>query len=206
MSATPIPMLRAISGGRGRERTPLELQRAFHLGDQGAFEQLARPHLDTLFTLCLRLTKNRAEAEDLAQETLVKVMRLHSRYDPSRSFRPWLLKIAVNMCRDRMRTVWWKRVLPFASPQGDTRPSPEANASGHHNDRLVRHALGELPPKYREALALFHLQDLQYKEMAEITGVAIPALKQRVRRGSEMLRKKVTELYPELVPARIHPQ
>ena len=199
-------MLRAINGGRGRAPTTSELRRAFHMGDTDAFGQLARPHLDTLFTLCLRLTKNRTEAEDLTQESLVKVMRLHSRYDPARSFRPWLLKISVNLCRDRMRTVWWKRVLPFSSPHGDTKPSPEELASGNRNDQLVRHALSELPPMYREALALFHLQDLPYKEMEQITGVAIPALKQRVRRGSVMLRNKVAELYPELVPARIHPQ
>ena len=75
-----------------------------------------------------------------------------------------------------------------------------ADAAGR--DELVRAALVELPDIYREALALYHLEDLAYKEMSEITGVAVPALKQRVRRGSILLREKIATLYPELVPVR----
>ena len=67
---------------------------------------------------------------------------------------------------------------------------------------MVRSALAELAPHYREALALFHLQDMSYAEMSTITGVSIAALKQRVRRGTQQLREAVTRLYPELVPDR----
>jgi len=89
------------------------LRRRFHTGDPAAFEALARPHLDLLYTLCLRMVRAEAEAEDLAQETLIRALGRHRQYDPSRAFRPWLMTIATNLCRDRLRTVWWQRVVPF---------------------------------------------------------------------------------------------
>ena len=115
------------------------------------------------------------------------------------------LKVAINLCRDRLRTVWWKRVVPLdGGPLRARRPDPESAADAMSRDRLIRKALDGLPPMYREALALYHLEDLPYREISEITGVAVPALKQRVRRGSAMLRKKIVELYPELKLSRIH--
>jgi DNA-directed RNA polymerase specialized sigma24 family protein len=99
--------------------------------------------------------------------------------------------------------VWWKRVLPLTGIiLREDRHTPEAAADAKSRGVLVRRAMAALPQIYRESLALYHLQDLPYREMEEITGIAVPALKQRVRRGSEMLRKKIAELYPELMPVR----
>jgi RNA polymerase sigma-70 factor (ECF subfamily) len=200
MSMTPEPALRTIQGGLHSE--DIALRQAFVNGDRAAFDALTRPLLDSLYTLCLRMTKNSAEAEDIAQDSLIKALDRAHRYDPNRPFRPWLLKVAVNLCRDRLRTVWWKRVMGMAVPQTDPAPNPERCADARGRDRLVRHAMASLPPIYREALALYHLSDLPYAEISEITGVAVPALKQRVRRGSTMLREKIATLYPELTPVR----
>ena len=199
--STPVPALRILSGGPHGE--DLEVRRRFAAGDQRALEVLARPHLDQLYTLCLRLTKNPTEAQDLAQDTLIKVMDRCHRYDPERPFRPWLFKVAVNLCKDRVRTVWWKRVIGLTGePLRTPTPTPERISAANSRDAAVRKALHTLPPMYREALALYHLNDMQYAEMSEVTGVAVPALKQRVRRGSRMLREKIASLYPELAPAR----
>lgn len=182
------------------------LRLAFHQGDPDAFAELARPHLDTLYTLCLRMLGDPVLAEDLAQDALARVLQQASRYDPARPFRPWLLKVGLNLCRDRLRAVWWRRVLSLgAIAEGtlfDPGPDPEAVRSASERDRLVRNALATLPPKYREAVSLFHLEEMTYAEMTEITGVAVPALKQRVRRGCILLRNAVTRMYPELLPGR----
>jgi len=179
-----------------------ELRRAFHSGDTDAFEALAAPHLDQLYTHCLRMTGNRADAEDLAQEALVRAMTNHHRYDPSRSFRPWLLTIGANLCRDRLRTIWWRRVDPLHPWRADDSPSPELQVARCERDAKVREALLQLKPKYREAVSLFHLEGLQYSELAQITGARVPALKQRVRRGLQQLERILRETYPELDPAR----
>jgi len=177
------------------------LQRRFKAGDISAFSALSRPHLDTLYTLCLRMTHSPVDAEDLSQETLAKALRSRRRYDPARPFRPWLLSIAANLCRDHLRTVWWRRVLPL-SEQQDTTRSPERLSACAERDKTVRDALSKLPRRYREAVALFHLDDMTYAEMSQITGASVPALKQRVRRGNVMLQDTIQRLYPELLTTR----
>jgi RNA polymerase sigma-70 factor (ECF subfamily) len=149
------------------------------------------------------MTANVAEAEDLAQESLVRALRQHAAYDPERAFRPWLLAIASNLCRDRLRSAWWRRMV-------NAEPLPEASDTdvegavlGKESDEQVRRALASLPALYREALSLYHLGDMSYREMETITGAAIPALKQRVRRGTAMLQKAMQRLYPHLVARRI---
>lgn len=176
----------------------LELQRRFVAGDREAFGLLVEPHLDTLYTACLRLMSSAAQAEDAAQEALVSAMRNHHGFTVGRPLRPWLLTIARNRCRSTLRGPWWRRVLPLDTPQVSPDNDPEYVTVALDSDAKVRRALMTLPEYYREALALFHLQDMSYAEMSEITGVGVPALKQRVRRGSALLREKVQKLYPEL--------
>lgn len=172
-------------------------------GDTDAFDELARPHLNALYTLCLRVVGNPQEAEDLAQVALVKALEARDRFDPDRAFKPWLFQITLNVCRDRLRTVWWSRILPLSKAPEEPQPSPELRTEATQRDAMVRHALSTLPQKYREAVALFHLEDMTYAEMSEITDTSIPALKQRVRRGLEMLGAAVERMYPELVQGRI---
>jgi RNA polymerase sigma-70 factor (ECF subfamily) len=183
------------------QQEQLALQRAFHQGDRRAFEQLVAPYLDDVYTLCLRLTRNPVEAEDLAQEALLKALRSHRLYNPERPLRPWLLTVAGNLSRSRLRSTWWRKVVPFAQER-QTDHTPETEAGGLDRDAKVRQALATLPDIYREAVAVFHLEDLSYNEMAEITGVSVPALKQRVRRGTLLLRAAVERMYPDLDLAR----
>lgn len=198
MAHDAAPRLRAVPDGADGA-----LRVAFATGDADAFGTLAAPHLDALYTLCLRMTRDPAVADDLAQETLVKVLRQADRYDPSRAFRPWLLKVGLNLCRDRLRTVWWRRVVSFEFGRlGSGSESVDRCLEGSERDRMVRNALATLPPKYREAVTLFHLDDMTYAEMEEITGVNGPALKQRVRRGCIMLREAVERMYPDLARDR----
>lgn len=180
------------------------LRRRFQAGDRSAFERLARPHLDVLYTLCLRILGEPTDAEDVAQDTLLRAMDRCRYYDPERAFRPWLLSIATNLCRDRLRTVWWRRVVGW-TPRAETAvpPRAESQAEAGERDAQVRAAMLQLPVIYREAVALFHLEDMSYSQMEEITGVSQPALKQRVRRGTQLLREILLRLYPDVSISRI---
>lgn len=179
-----------------------QLRQRFHEGDIEAFQELVAPWVDDVYTICLRLTGNAADAEDLAQDALIRAIQKHRQYSPDRALRPWLLTIAANMARSRTRSVWWKRVLPFVKEEPSERPGPGREVEGLDEDAKVRHALSTIPDIYREAVSLFHLDGMTYKEMQEITGVAVPALKQRVRRGTLMLRAAITKLYPDMEPGR----
>lgn len=179
-----------------------ELRQRFHQGDIDAFQELVAPWVDDVYTICLRLTGSAADAEDLAQDALIRAIQKHHLYNPDRALRPWLLTIAANMARSRTRSVWWKRVLPFVKEATSPRPDPGREVEGLDEDAKVRQALSTLNPIYREAVALFHLDGMTYKEMEQITGVAVPALKQRVRRGTRQLRAAITKLYPDMDPTR----
>lgn len=180
------------------------LRRRFRQGDRAAFEALARPHLDMLFTVCLRMLGEATDAEDVAQEALIRALDRCRHYDPERAFRPWLLSIATNLCRDRLRTVWWRRVVGWTPRAELAHPAEvELRTEANERDRQVRAAMLELPPIYREAVTFFHLDDMSYAEMEEITGVSQPALKQRVRRGTQLLREILVRMYPDLPLNRI---
>jgi RNA polymerase sigma-70 factor (ECF subfamily) len=155
-----------------------------------------------LYTFSLRVVGNEQEAEDIAQEALIRALRNHRRFDPERPFKPYLLRITLNLCRDRLRTVWWSRVLPLGQAPSETTPDPELMTEAAERDAKVRRALSTLPRKYREAVSLFHLEGMSYADLAEVTGAKVPALKQRVRRGLVMLDDALTRLYPELVEGR----
>lgn len=174
----------------------------FQAGDRDAFRTLVEPHLDTIFTLCLGMTGNRAEADELAQDTLIRALEHHNAYDASREFRPWLLTIAANLCRDRIRSGWWRNLARGFSLVSTVDRSPEEVVLEDESEKIVRTALATLPTLYREAVSLFHLEGMNYAEMELITGVSGSALKQRVRRGLGMLEEAVTRMYPDYAHGR----
>ena len=190
--------------GRPDGEEVAELRRRFRDGDPEAFEAVVAPHLDDLYTFCLRVTGRAEDAWDLTHDALLRARTKHRLFDPARPVRPWLLTVARNVWRSRNRAPWVRLRQAFAEwmPGASTAPSSEAVVDGDDRDRKVRAALATLPPIYREAVAMFHLQDMTYAEMQEVTATPVPTLKQRVRRGTLMLADKVAQMYPELVPER----
>ena len=146
-------------------------------------------HADAIYGLCLRVTGNVAEADDLTQETLIRALEKQHLYDPSRPLRPWLLTMAGNLARSRMRTVWWRRVED-GEKLARIAAVPEV---GSERDReRVRQAVQALPEPSREAIELHDFQELTYAEMSLVTGASVDALKQRVRRGRLKLRDRLS--------------
>lgn len=163
-----------------------------------AFSAVAEEWVDAVFTVCLRMLGRLQDAEDATQEALARAYAHWDQYDPHAPLRPWLLTIAANVCRDRLRTVWWRRVLFSSALDAEESLAGTMAYDERERDRKVRAALLTLPTKYREALSLFHLEEMTYEEMSEILGANVPALKQRVRRGREMLGQILERRYPEL--------
>lgn len=145
-----------------------------------------------VFGVCLRMLSHRQDAEDVAQETFLRVFRSLERWDETREFRPWLLAIAANRCRtwlsNRRRTAV---AVDFMDELPDRTPSTEAADNLAEELRL---ALSGVREEYRKAFLLFHENELSYLEIAEVLGVPLGTVKTWVHRARrdivEHLRKR----------------
>jgi RNA polymerase sigma factor (sigma-70 family) len=160
------------------------------LQDRVRFEQLVLPHLDAAFNLARWLLRGRADAEDVAQEAMLRAFRFFRGFhggDP----RAWLLQIVRNTCY-----TWLERHRPLdlmtefdeeLHPQAGSNPESLAIA-GDNRERLTR-ALESLPPRFREVLVLRELEGCSYKEIASITSVPIGTVMSALARARQRLER-----------------
>ena len=142
-----------------------------------------------------RIVLNAAEAEELAEETFVRVWQQRARFRPGAEFRPWLFAIAVNLARNRLR--WWRR-RPQVSLEAWHEPAaasgPEPGQTGgekletQERAEAVRRAVAVLPPDQREALVLFEYEELSHAEIAVALGGTPKAVEARLYRARASLR------------------
>jgi RNA polymerase sigma-70 factor (ECF subfamily) len=173
----------------GRPPPERELVRRARAGDGRAFEELVRPHWETEVKLAYLITGSHAEAEDAAQEALIKAWRALGRFRSSRPFRPWLLRIVANEARNRRRASGRRARLELRAASGDAAPSPEALVVAADEARRVLEALDELPEQARLVLGCRFLLDLSETETAAALGVRRGTVKSRTSRALEALRE-----------------
>ncbi|HXK41517.1 MAG TPA: sigma-70 family RNA polymerase sigma factor [Anaerolineae bacterium] len=162
-------------------------------GDELAISWLVETYQPPVYGLCYRMLGTSTEAEDAAQDVLVKaVMSLHT-FDVERPFKPWVLRIAANFCTDRLR-----RRRPEVSLDGmgedgawewqaGTDPSPERQLEERERQRAVQALLETLAPVDRLVVTLFYWQDLSYEEIAAVTHLSVSAVKSRLFRARRAL-------------------
>lgn len=174
-------------------------------GDAEAFRVLFRRHARPLFAYFVHTTGDRDMAEDLMQDTWLKVWAARTRYDGDRPFRPWLYRIAANTRADAEKS-WWRtlarRSVSIFAPRSDDStladrlPAPDASgpdrlADAARTARLVNAALASLPPAHREALVLHELQGLSAKETAEAMGRPVATVLSWLTRGRAAMKARV---------------
>ncbi len=164
-------------------------------GDSRAYAGLVERYRDRLGRYAMRMLSNGADAEEALQDTFVRGYRSLARCtDPDR-FGAWLFGILVNRCRTYGAQRARRQRLVV------TDDAALSNASvGHTEDQdawreAIAWAVAQLPPDQREAFLLKHVEDLSYDEMRELTGARIPALKMRVMRARQELRRLLAEMY-----------
>jgi RNA polymerase sigma-70 factor (ECF subfamily) len=167
-------------------------------GDADAFDVLLARYQNRLYRYLVRFTADRAAAQDLFQETWLKVITRIHRYDERRPFEPWLFSVARNLAVDHLRK---------ASPQSLDEPSEGGESKAaqlgasepgslerllerERRGRLER-SLDELPALYREALTLRFEEEMTFEEIAQVLGAPISTVKSRVQRALAMLRRKM---------------
>jgi RNA polymerase sigma-70 factor (ECF subfamily) len=176
------------------QRTDEELIRSCRDGDRDSFSVLVDRYKDLAYTVAFRMSGDADTAKDVAQDAFVAAYHGIHLFRFGAKFSTWLYTIVLNKCRDQFRQA--RPALStddIAGTYADRRPSPEQTASSHQDRDLLQQALDRLPAEYREVLVLKHIEDLDYQEIASITGDGVPALKVRAHRGREMLRKALEE-------------
>lgn len=153
-----------------------------------AFEGEAMPYLDDLFRIAMWLARNRGEAEDLVQETFAQALESFHRFEPGTNCRAWLVSIMYHMNSKRLRAGSKLRLVSdseerIAATVASTPPTPQ-----NITDEDILHALGALPAQFQEVVILSDLEDMAYKEIAEMLGVPVGTVMSRLHRGRKLLR------------------
>jgi RNA polymerase sigma-70 factor (ECF subfamily) len=169
------------------------VQDGLDAGERVRFERLVLPHLDAAFNLARWLLRDRVEAEDAAQEAMLRAFRFFRGYQGGDA-RAWLLQIVRNTSYTRLqKTVPADSTTEFIEdlhPQADGTPEALAIA-GEDRDRLMR-ALESLPAKFREVLVLREFEGCSYKEIATIMEVPIGTVMSTLARAREKLQRGLT--------------
>jgi len=170
-----------------------------------SFETDAMAELPALLGVATRLTKNPADAQDLVQDTLLKAMRAREQFEAGTNLRAWLIRILMNTFINRYRRGGLERSVlegPDADPLADgwisaqtmeSMRDPESQALRPMLASEIKAALDELPEDYRMAVVLSDVEELSYKEIAEIMGCPIGTVMSRLHRGRRLLKGRLYE-------------
>ncbi len=180
------------------EESDERLMLRFQAGDARAFEVLVRRHRTPIFSFLLRLTGDRARAEDLCQETFLKAVRASADWEPRARFQAWLYAIARHQAVDEARRQVFRRAerlddAPAAAAASDD-PPPDRAAEGALLRPKLEAALAALPDEQREVFLLREYAGLRFHEIAEVTGVPENTVKSRMRYALEGLRERLAAL------------
>jgi RNA polymerase sigma-70 factor, ECF subfamily len=169
-------------------------------GDEKAYRELVEMYQPRVHSLALRMVRRVEDAEDVTQETFVRMFRALDRYDPTRSFGAWLFSIAARLAIDQIR----RRKLQPAPLVGrdkddeeytidveDPGPRPDEVAARNQEERRTRALIETLPPHYRVVVLLRHQQDLSYEEIAEALHLPLGTVKARIHRARALLKDRI---------------
>ena len=154
-----------------------------------AFEAEALPHIDRLFRLAMWFERNRAEAEDLVQETMMQALQSFHRFQPGTNCRAWLTTILQHVRSNRRRANIRSplvedpddrraRLMPFVAP-----------VSEHLTDEDILGALAQIPESFQEVILLCDVEELTYREIADVLQIPIGTVMSRLHRGRALLRE-----------------
>lgn len=181
-------------------------------GDAAAWEEIVRLYHRRIYNVCYRFAGTAEDAEDLAQEVFIKMYRTLKSYDLSKgAFITWVTTITRNLLVDHFRRSKHDRVTDSleSAPAGedtltlgeqlpDLGPSPDAGVQAQETQRAVHLALQKLSPELREAVILRDLQDMDYREIAQVLRVPEGTVKSRINRGRAELARLLSRTYRQV--------
>jgi RNA polymerase sigma factor (sigma-70 family) len=170
------------------------------------WDEVVREHADRVYRLAYRLSGNKADAEDLTQETFVRVFKSLAEYTPG-TFEGWLHRITTNLFLDMVRRRQRIRFDALPDDAGDRlvsrEPGPELAYEQRNLDPEVQAALDALPPDFRVAVVLCDLEQLSYEEIAATLDIKVGTVRSRIHRGRVLLRDALAHRAPGRGPAEV---
>ena len=179
---------------------------AFLKGDKSAFDRLVLLYQDRVFNLCYRMMGDYTEANDMAQETFVKVFKSVGGFHFKSRFSTWLYRIAVNTCNNRLKSLDYrfrkmKRPFGFGEDENTKTANPWVSSDTStpldalekkEQALLIQNAVNKLANGKKTVLVLRDMEGLSYEEIAGITGLNIGTVKSKLARARTELKKKLS--------------
>ena len=164
-----------------------------------SWDEIVRQHADRVYRLAYRLSGNRSDAEDLTQETFVRVFRSLADYTPG-TFEGWLHRITTNLFLDMVRRRQKIRFDALAEDASERlasdEPGPERAYEQNNLDPEIQRALDALPADFRAAVVLCDLEGLTYEEIALTLDIKVGTVRSRIHRGRVLLREALAHRAP----------
>ena len=173
-----------------------DLVRRVGRGDPAAIQAMVARKLPRMLALANRMLGDAVEAEDVAQEAMLRAWKQAPKWKPGQAkFDTWLHRVGLNLCYDRLRK---RREIPTETPpdRPDPGPAPDRGLMAAELGVRVDAALKRLPERQREAIVLCHYQELTNIEAASLMSVSVEALESLLSRGRRALRQALADLAP----------
>jgi RNA polymerase sigma-70 factor (ECF subfamily) len=175
----------------------------FQKGDIQAFDTLVRRYKDQLLNYVYRFVGNRNDAEDLVQETFLRVYKNKHYYKEIAKFSTWIYTIAGNLAKTELRRRKRRRLFSvsnFVNEERDfdipdTDNNPESAVDGSLKDDIIQKAIEKLPAKFKEVILLRDVQGFAYEEISQILSIPLGTVKSRVNRGRLKLQEDLKFLF-----------
>lgn len=195
-----------------------ELMERFQKGDEDAFTLLVRRHEKPLINFIAQFIGDRDSAEDLAQDTFIRIFQAAPRYKPGRAqFNTWMYHIASNLCKNELRNRarrdrhWMDNTVKdeeedagagiesrIANAPADASYEPDVVLQRKELRDALRKAIAALPEQYREPLVLRDIQGLSYEEISKVLGIRAGTTKSRINRARLILKDKLKPFMEKL--------
>ena len=175
----------------------------FQLGDVQAYDILVRKYKDQLLNFVYRFVGNRTDAEDIVQETFLRVYRNKHMYKEIAKFSTWVYTIAGNLAKTELRRRKRHRIFSVSNFVNEERDfdipdrdhSPERKVDSNMQEKIIQKAIEKLPIKFKEVIILRDIQEFAYEEISQILNIPLGTVKSRVNRGRLKLQEDLKFLF-----------
>lgn len=182
--------------------TDEDLIERFQQGDLAAYEEIVRRYKDQLLNFVFRFLSNQEEAEDVVQETFLRVYRNRFAYTRVAKFSTWIYTIAGNLARTELRRRKRRRFFSLSDMGLEDRDyeisdevfNPETHVDSALGEEIIQREISKLSPKFREVIILRDVQELSYEEISKIIRVPIGTVKSRVNRARLRLQNRLKKI------------
>ena len=185
-----FPLRRRILFER-RVKPSVAAQAPAPCGVQPDMERIVSEYGSALTRICFLYLKDTYLAQDAVQDTFLKVYRNYTQFDASASEKTWVMRIAINVCKDYLRSAWHRRVN-VVEALNEVPAEPDA----HADDSLLLEVM-RLKPRYKEVILLFYYQDMKISEIAKVLGAPESTVAVRLKRAREQLKKRLEGWYAD---------